>query len=308
VLHALDWIAARGEAEPDVVVLVQCTSPFIDPDDIDGTIAPVAAGQADCALTVTESHGFLWRAGPESAESVNHDAARRPRRQEREPEFLETGAVYAMETRGFRAARHRFFGRIALHEVPRVRSIEIDEPADLVLADALAAGSTGAHRDALPERIDAIVFDFDGVLTDNRVVTFQDGTEAVIADRADGLGVERLRGAGMRMLVLSKERNAVVAVRCAKLGLECIQGIDDKATALRAWLAEHAVSAEHVVFVGNDVNDVQCLELVSCAVVVADAHPDVRGKADIVLGRPGGRGAVRELADLVLHEQGVEPT
>jgi N-acylneuraminate cytidylyltransferase len=308
VLHALDWIAECGETEPDIVVLVQCTSPFIEPGDIDGTVAPVATGQADCALTVADSHGFLWRRGAHGAAAVNHDSAKRPRRQDRDPEYLETGAVYAMDTQGFRAARHRFFGRIALHQVPRERSIEIDEPEDLALADALAARASELRSRALPPRIDAIIFDFDGVLTDNRVVTLQDGTEAVISDRSDGLGIERLRCAGARMLVLSKERNAVVAARCAKLGLECIQGVDEKAAALHGWLAEHGILAAHTVFVGNDVNDLECLELVGCGVVVGDAHPDTLAQADIVLSRPGGRGAVRELADLVLHGQGVGPT
>lgn len=303
VLHALDAIGALGVADPDVVVMMQCTSPFTTAADVEGTVTLVTSGAADCAFTAAPTHVFLWKQGADGALAVNHDAAVRPRRQDREQEFVETGAVYAMRTEGFRAARHRFFGRIALHEVAPERALEIDEPADLAVAGALVA-ATAAGAGAIPSPIAGLALDFDGVLTDNRVVTFQDGSEAVIADRGDGMGVEMLRRAGVPMVVLSKERNPVVAARCAKLGLDCVQAIDDKVTAFKQWMAEQELDPARVIFVGNDVNDVECLQAAGCAVVPADAHPSARAVADVVLMRPGGRGAVRELADLVLDAKG----
>ncbi len=319
LLHALDSLRERGEPEPEITVFVQCTSPFVEPSDIDGAIAPVASGVADCVFTAAPTHAFLWRASEHGAVGVNHDHAARLRRQDREPEYVEAGSVYAMRTQGFREAGHRFFGRIALHEIPAERALEIDEPIDLVIAESLetvlaasphapTSGRTDdfpGHR--LPDQIDALVFDFDGVLTDNRVITLQDGTEAVIADRSDGLGIERLRDAGVRMLVLSKERNPVVAARCAKLRLDCLQGVDEKGPALVRWIDDQGMDARHVVFVGNDVNDLDCLRLAGCGVVVGDAHPDAVSIADVVLTRSGGRGAVRELSDLVLAHLDLAP-
>lgn len=303
LLHVLDDLAARGVTEPDVLVMVQCTSPFVVPSDIDGTIA--ALDDADSAFTVTPSHGFLWRSGPGGAVAANHDATTRLRRQDREPEYLETGGVYAMRTPGFRDARHRFFGRIAFHEVPRLRALEIDEPGDLVLARALAPQIDAEQaRDRLPARVAALVLDFDGVLTDNKVVTREDGTESVLCDRSDGFGIELLQRAGVRVVVLSKERNPVVAARCAKLGVEHVQGLDDKVPALQQFLAREAIEPSEVVFVGNDANDAGCLALAACGAIVADSHPSVRHVADLVLTRPGGHGAVREMADLILaHEE-----
>jgi N-acylneuraminate cytidylyltransferase len=139
VLHALDTYRTNG-SEFDVVVMIQCTSPFTIAADIDGTIACLDDARVDCAFTAARSHGFLWREGDglSGAVAVNHDATVRVRRQDRPPEYVETGAVYAMRTPGFCAARHRFFGRAAIYEVPASRSLEIDEPADLVLAAALA--------------------------------------------------------------------------------------------------------------------------------------------------------------------------
>jgi N-acylneuraminate cytidylyltransferase len=301
LLHALDDLASRGFAGPDVIVMLQCTSPFVTASDVDGTIAALDRDGADSAFTATPSHVFSWKAGPEGAIAVNHDAAVRPRRQDRDAEFVETGAVYAMRTEGFRRARHRFFGRIAFHEVPRLRSLEVDGPDDLAIARALAPIVDAANGlDRIPTRVDALILDFDGVLTDNKVITAQDGTESVVCDRSDGFGIAMLRNAGVQVAVLSKEKNPVVEARCEKLGVECIQGLDDKAAALRSFLAERSIEPAHVVFVGNDANDTECLALVACGAVVADAHASTHGAADLVLTRTGGHGAVREIADLIL--------
>ena len=151
----------------------------------------------------------------------------------------------------------------------------------------------------LPTRPAALALDFDGVMTDNRVLVTQDGTESVACDRGDGMGIERLRRAGLPVVVLSKEANPVVAARCAKLRVPCVQGLEDKATALRAWLDEQGIDPADVVFLGNDVNDAECLQAVGCGVVVGDAHAAVRPLARITLDAVGGRGAVRELSDLI---------
>ncbi len=301
LLHALAAMADLGVERPATIVMLQCTSPFTTAADIDGTVRLVADGEADSAFTAAPTHGFLWRTDANGANSVNHDASNRPRRQDRAPEFVETGAVYAMETAGFLTHRHRFFGRIELFEVAPERALEIDAPHDLVVANALAALPLAAAEPRLPTPVTGLALDFDGVLTDNRVMTFSDGTEAVVSDRADGLGIELLRATGLPMIVLSKERNPVVAARCLKLGLPFQQGIDDKVGAFRSWMTELALDPAGVVFVGNDVNDVECLDIAGYAVVVADAHDDARRAADLVLTRAGGRGAVRELVDLILQ-------
>jgi N-acylneuraminate cytidylyltransferase len=123
---------------PRITVLIQCTSPFTEAEDIDACVRPVLDGEADCAFTVTPHHGFLWRIGDQGGVAVNHDASRRVRRQDLDPEFLETGAVYAMDTGGLTAVGHRFFGRMRPIVVPRVRSFEIDDAVDLKIALALA--------------------------------------------------------------------------------------------------------------------------------------------------------------------------
>lgn len=304
--HALEELAARGERF-DVCVFVQCTSPFIDPTDIAATAGLVAAGDHDSAFTATEHHGFIWRPGALGMEGVNHDAAVRQRRQDRAPELLESGAVYAMRVDGFLAADHRFFGRIGAHVVPAWRAIEVDTTEDLELARAIAAADPARSStrrgpaDVLPASIGAVVFDFDGVMTDNAALLLEDGTEGVVVHRGDGAGIELLRSTGVPLLVITKETNPVALRRCEKLGLPCLSQILDKWPVLEAWLADRGIDPASVVYVGNDRNDVECLEQVGCGVAVADAHASAITAADLVLRRPGGRGAVRELADLLLE-------
>ena len=297
LLHALEHLDATEGFDPAVTVFLQCTSPLMTADDIDGTVNALLLHGADSALAVAPFHHFLWDAtGAAAAAGINHDKRVRPRRQDREPQYVETGAVYAMRTAGFRRARHRFFGKTVTHVTPAERCLEIDESVDL---EAASLRLRGRVADVLPEPVGAVVFDFDGVLTDNGVTVAEDGTESVRCDRSDGLGLARLREAGLPMLVLSTERNPVVAARCRKLRLECLQGIADKRTALLTWLDGKGIDPVHAVYVGNDTNDLGCLRSVGCGVVVADAHPDVRGAARLVLSRAGGHGAVRELCDRV---------
>jgi N-acylneuraminate cytidylyltransferase len=155
----------------------------------------------------------------------------------------------------------------------------------------------------LPRKVSLVVFDFDGVMTDNRLWVDADGRELVAANRGDGMGIALLRRAGIPALVLSTEANPVVAARCRKLNLPVVQGLADKAAALQAYLQENQIDPACVVYVGNDVNDTPCFPLVGCAVVVADAHPEALRQADIVLERRGGWGAVRELCDKIIQQE-----
>ena len=149
-------------------------------------------------------------------------------------------------------------------------------------------------------QVKAIAFDFDGVFTDNRVYVMQNGEEAVVCDRSDGMGISMLRKAGVPMVILSTEKNPVVAVRGAKLQMDVLQGIDDKLPALTKWANENDLTLDQLAFVGNDINDVECLNGVGLGVVVADAYPVAVAASELQLTRDGGRGAVREFADLWL--------
>lgn len=306
LLHALDTLAREQRYEPELLVFLQCTSPLTLAEDIDGTVAALLHEQADSALTAARFHYFLWRIGPaqEGALGVNHDKRVRPRRQDRDAEYLETGAVYVMRVAGFQQVRHRFFGKTVLYETPAERVCEIDETVDLELAELrLRERARARVAMLLPNPVALLVFDFDGVMTDDMVEVDQDGRESVRCSRSDGLGLESLRKARVPMLVISKEQNPVVGARCRKLQIPCQQGIENKLEALRAHCAAAGIALERCVYVGNDVNDVECLAAVGCGVAVADAHPRAKHAAALVLEKAGGRGAVRELCDLIREQR-----
>jgi YrbI family 3-deoxy-D-manno-octulosonate 8-phosphate phosphatase len=192
--------------------------------------------------------------------------------------------------------------------------LEIDDPHDLARARALAPLFDGGEQPAapagqfpgyLPTRadIDAVVLDFDGTQTDDRVLVDSDGRELVSVHRGDGLGIAALRRAGLPLLILSTEENPVVAARARKLRIPVLHGIDRKDLALKQWCEEQGIAPERVLYAGNDVNDLPCFDLVGWPVAVASAHDVVRAAARAVTSAPGGAGAIREIASWILGKE-----
>lgn len=149
-----------------------------------------------------------------------------------------------------------------------------------------------------------IVFDFDGVMTDNRVLVDENGKEAVWVNRSDGLGIQMIKQLGIQMIILSTETNPVVSMRAKKLDLDVLQSIHDKAVTLLNFCEQENIELKNVMYVGNDINDLPAMKMVGIKVVPYDAYNEVKKIADIVLKTKGGNGVIRELA--VLLKKGLE--
>lgn len=149
--------------------------------------------------------------------------------------------------------------------------------------------------------VQMVAFDFDGVFTDNTVYVTQDGVESVRCWRSDGIGLTRLRGAGVHALILSTEVNPVVSVRARKLKTPCRQGIEDKAAAILEFCREKGVDPQQAAFVGNDVNDIPAFKAVGLPIAVFEACSEVIPHVLYRTVNRGGRGAVREICDLIFH-------
>lgn len=164
-------------------------------------------------------------------------------------------------------------------------------------------GSAGVALAPVPQsdlrKVQLLVLDFDGVMTDNRVLVSETGAEAVWCHRGDGWGIGAVKRAGIEPVVVSTEKNPVVSARCRKLNLLCIQGCDDKLAAVQELARARSLIAAQVAFVGNDVNDLEVLRWVGMPIVVADAEPAVVPYARLITTRLGGYGAVREVCDLL---------
>ncbi len=299
LLHALAEIPPS-----DIVVFLQCTSPLTLAEDINRVVQKMEDEGTDSCFSASAFHHFLWKVDEaRGAEGINHDKTFRPRRQDREPQFIETGAVYAMRTEGFMKVKHRFFGKTSVAVIPAERCFEIDEPQDLDVAEALMRVQLGnAGRSEIGFTPEAVIFDFDGVFTDNKVYVDERGVESVRCDRSDGWGLARLKKSGVRLVVMSTEVNGVVQARCRKLGIECHQGLgENKFERYESWCAEAGIDPERTIFVGNDSNDVECLRASGCAIVPSDAYDDALGVADIILEEAGGCGAVRRVCEIVFN-------
>lgn len=146
-----------------------------------------------------------------------------------------------------------------------------------------------------------IVYDFDGVMTDNHVYVDQDGKETAMVHRGDGLAIGLLRKTGVEQLILSTEVNPIVSHRAAKLGLPVLHNVPDKAEALKEYCEKEGIPLSAVMYIGNDVNDLKAMELVAFRGAPADAEPEILAIADWVSKKNGGMGVVRELARIWQH-------
>lgn len=151
------------------------------------------------------------------------------------------------------------------------------------------------------KKIKLLVLDFDGVMTDNRVLVSEKGEESVFCDRSDSLGIEMLKKKGIDIMVISKEKNKVVKTRCKKLKIECLNNINDKKSILLSEIKKRRIELENVCFIGNDINDLECIKIAGIGVAVADSYTLVLKSADYITKKKGGKGAIREVIDLILN-------
>lgn len=317
--HALRWLEEHEGYRPEVVVQLRPTSPVRPPHLVDEAVRILLEHpEADSVRGVVpagQNPHKMWRIDPQTGVMKNlldvpgvEEPYNAPR-QILPPVYWQTGHIDAIRPRVIHAGS--MSGRVILPVmVDPAYTVDIDTPKDwarsewLVWYSDLEIVYPGRRRRPLPQRVDLVVLDFDGVMTDNRVWVNEEGREMVAANRSDSLGLGYLRHEGVKVVVLSTETNPVVAARCRKLNLPVYQGVADKAAALPGILQEMGVSPENTIYVGNDSNDIPCFPLVACALVVEDAQTAARRAADIILTRKGGHGAVREVCDILLQRMG----
>jgi N-acylneuraminate cytidylyltransferase len=316
--QALEWLKENEDYQPDVVVQLRPTSPIRPPSLVDDAIRILLEhDDADCVRGVVlagQNPHKMWRLpGGENGPMKNLldvdgiDEPYNAPRQSLPPVYWQTGHIDAIRTSSILEKSSLTGDVIYPLVIDQNYTVDIDTLRDwaryeqLVMTGELEFVSPGHQRRPMPETIKLLVLDFDGVLTDNRVWVNQDGIESVAANRSDSYGLGLLRKVGIESIVISKETNPVVAARCKKMNVPYLQSIDDKEKALKDLLAERGIDSAHVVFIGNDVNDLPGFRVAGWSVAVANALPEVIREADYVLSTSGGHGAVRELCNLILN-------
>lgn len=306
LLHALDIIKVAYGTEPEAVVFLQATSPLRESIDIDGAFEAFRSQSADSLFTDALLEDLCaWVEENGILKGKTFDPWNRGCRQGRQTLYLENGSIYVFKPQLLRETGNRLGGKIARYTMPYWKSFKIDSAENVDLCEYYFRKHLLPYWHAREAGIaafkpDLMVYDFDGVMTDNRVLVLQDGTEGVIANRADGWGIGQLRQAGFRQIILSTETNPVVSARAKKLGVEVLQGSGDKSLDLIGYCRDYGIALERVLYVGNDVNDLDAMRLVGYPVAPADGHPAVLALAKHVTYSRGGDGVIKEISEMLL--------
>jgi YrbI family 3-deoxy-D-manno-octulosonate 8-phosphate phosphatase len=160
--------------------------------------------------------------------------------------------------------------------------------------------SLSEYPDINIEDIQLIVYDFDGVMTDNKVLVFDDGREAVFCNRSDGFAIQKLQELGIPQIILSTEKTGVVKSRARKLNIEVIYGVDDKLVTLKEYCDRRKYDYKKVLYIGNDLNDLEAMKIVGYPVTPKDANGQIRKISKLILNTKGGDGVVRELYERII--------
>jgi len=315
--HALKWLEDVEGYRPDVVVQLRPTSPIRPRTMLDDAIRILLDhADADCVRGVVpaaQNPFKMWRFngdGKPLNPLLEVDGIPEPYNAPRQilpPVYWQTGHIDAIRDATITQKNSLTGDVIYPLLIDPKYTVDIDTPADWAKYEALVYSglemvSPGKSRRAMPKTVKLIICDFDGVVTDNLVITDQDGRESVVASRSDSMHIKKLREMGIELMILSSEANPVVMARAKKMGVEAIHnvGMQAKGLVMREVLEQKNVKAENVVYLGNDLNDLPCFEVAGWSVAVADAYPEVIRAADYVLTKTGGHGAIRELCELIL--------
>ncbi len=318
--HAIQWLEENEGYRPEIVVQLRPTSPIRPKGMLDQAIRILLEhSDADCVRGVIpagQNPFKMWRFDGEDQPIkplLEVDGIAEPYNAPRQilpPVYWQTGHIDAIRVSTIKQKKS-LTGDVIYPLVINPRyTVDIDNLSDWAKYEALAnsgleMATPGKVKRPMPGKIDLIICDFDGVITDNRVWVDQDGKESVAAYRSDSVRVKELRAIGIEVMILSSEVNRVVEARAQKMGVEAIHGIalPDKGRVMREVLQQKNIKAENVIYVGNDLNDLPCFEVAGWAVAVRDAYPDVLRAADYILSKAGGHGALRELCDLLLKNR-----
>ena len=317
--HTLRWLEQNEGYKPDLVIQLRPTSPIRPRRCIDEAVALLQSNPgADSVRGVVPSGQNpykMWRIkgiDEPMTPLLTLEGVSEPfnaPRQALPPTYWQTGHIDVIRPRVILEENSMSGRKILPYRIDPRFTVDIDTPFDWLRYEWLVRNADldmvdpASKRRKLPEKISLVAMDFDGVLTDNLVYVDQDGSERVASSRGDSMGIRLVRECTpVKFVVISTETNPVVTARCKKIDLEVYQGVNDKPTVLRQLLRERNIPADEVVFIGNDVNDLGCFDVAACAVTPVDAEPEVKRRADLVLNRKGGKGAVREFCDLLLQK------
>lgn len=308
LIHLLQNEPSLVADPPDILVFLQCTAPFTLAHHVDMVVEALLEQKATSALSVVDDHGFYWKVGEDgSALGINHDPSKpRERRQDLPPRYRENGAVYAMRVPEFLESGNRYCGKTIL--VPLDSTwIEIDTSQDWDMAEAFirTEAYAGTPEQEKFSSIRALITSFEGVHTDNTISMDANGNESLRCNRGDEIGLERLVGRDIRLLMLGREDNPIARARAQRLAMAYRVHPFDKRGVLDEWRQTAGFEWHEIAYVGEDVSDLDAMRSCGLSFAPRSAQADIKAVANVILDTAGGQGVLREVSDILISRRNV---
>ncbi len=286
------------------IVLIQATSPLLDSNDLTKGFLAFGEKNTDSVLSVVRQKRFHWELDEDGfAKATNYDVFARPRRQEFEGYLVENGAFYITSRKSLLESRNRVSGKIKVVEMKEDTFYEIDEPDDWLIIENLLKQKLKAENDGFP-KIKMFLTDCDGCLTDGGMYYSETGDELKKFNTKDGMGFKLLQERGILTGIITGEKVKLNTRRANKLKVNFFfEGCDDKLNVVKRICKENEIDLEQVAYVGDDINDKAVIEAVGLGCCVADANYEVKKVAKYITQEKGGHGAIREIIDMIIHNQ-----
>ena len=294
----LEFIEKQVLADTDIFILIQATSPFIQPIDFQSALNLYGKEKADSLLTCARMKRFFWG---ENRKPLNYDYQNRPNRQDFNGSLMENGAFYINTVGNIRKYKNRLSGKIVIYEMPEFTAVDIDEPNDWKAAESLMRKHILSKRKN-NKRIKLFITDVDGVLTDAGMYYSKNGERLKKFNTRDGKGIELLQKAGIKTAIITSEDTEIVNSRARKIGIDYVcQGVSDKNNVLNKLCRELRISPDEIAYIGDDINDLDILKRVGLSACPVDAMSQVKDVVQYVCKLKGGAGCVREIIEEIIY-------
>lgn len=283
----------------DILITIQATSPLITAQDLRNGLSKFKEENLDSLVTGVRISRFFWK---ETGEPVNYDYVHRPRRQDFKGWIMENGAFYITSRQILEQNKCRLGGKIGILEMSPETGIEIDEPKDWALVEFFLKKQKTQSIPSDLSKIRLLMVDVDGTLTDGGMYYTSQGESLKKFNTRDAKGLELIKSQGIEVIIITSEDSDIVRSRAKKLRIsDVFCGVTSKIDIMEMLAKQKNVSFHEMAFIGDDLNDIECMKAVGFSACPADAVTAIKDQALYICEKKGGDGAVREVCDLILE-------
>lgn len=297
----LEFIEKSSLNDEDIFFLVQATNPLTTNEDFENAYEYYRQTKADSLLTCVRTKRLYWT---NDCSPINYNYKNRPMRHNFKGIYLENGAFYINKVKNIKKYKNRLSGKIVIYEMPEYTSTELDHPDDWIIAEQLMYKYRLIKKTNGINKIKIFFTDVDGTLTDGSIYYSKNGEELCKFNRRDGMGLGLLKKAGIKTGIITSENNKIITRRAEKLNIDYLflgKSEYDKLKEIKKVCLKEHISLNEVAYIGDDLNCKCVLAKVGLAACPSDAAEEIIKMSNVmVLKNPGGSGAIREFADLIL--------